>query len=61
MIIFSAQETSFISNGKELGVCKTEGERERERVRFEVWVEKGWDVGHTFDHWSSIYEGVETG
>jgi hypothetical protein len=32
MIIFSAQETSFISNGKEWEVGETEG-REREREK----------------------------
>jgi hypothetical protein len=43
-------------NGMEWGVGNSEGERERERVRCGVWVEKGWSVGHKLDHWSSIYE-----
>ena len=48
-------------NGMEWGVGNSEGERERERVRCGVWVEKGCSVGHKLDHWSSIYEGLETG
>jgi hypothetical protein len=55
------QETSFIFNGKELGVGKQEGERERERVRCRMWVGKGCGIGHELDHWSIIYEGLETG
>jgi hypothetical protein len=34
------QETSFICNGKEFGVGMSKGERERERVRCGVWVER---------------------
>jgi hypothetical protein len=40
MIPFHKQRTSFICNGKEWGVGKSEGEREREIVRGGVWVER---------------------
>jgi hypothetical protein len=53
--------TSFILNGKEWGVGKTERERERERVRCRAWVKKGCSMGHKLDCWSSIYEGLEMG
>jgi hypothetical protein len=36
----SKQETSFICNGKEWGVGRSEGEREGERVRCRVWLER---------------------
>ncbi len=38
--------TSFILNGKEWGVGKTEGEREKKIVRFRVCEEKGCGMGH---------------
>jgi hypothetical protein len=40
MIPFHKQQTSFICNGKEWGVSKSEGERERKIVRGGVWVER---------------------
>jgi hypothetical protein len=53
-------DTSFILNGKEWGVGKTEGEREREK-RYGVLMKKGCGVGHKLDRWSSIYEGLDMG
>ncbi len=54
-------DTSFILNGKEWGVGKREGEREKERERCGVLVKKGCGVGRKLDHWSSIYEGLDMG
>ncbi len=50
-------DTTFILNGKKWGVGKTE--RERERVRGRVWVERV--AVHKLDHGSCIYEGLQTG
>jgi hypothetical protein len=55
MIIFSAQATSFIFNGKEWGVGKLEGEREIERERGGVWVEKSCGMGHKLGHGTSYF------
>ncbi len=43
------QETSFICNGKEWGVGRSKGERERERVRCGVWVKSvaAWAINLT--------------
>ncbi len=48
------QETSFICGRKEWGIGRHEGERQRERVRCRVWVEKGYSVGKKLDCWSSM-------
>ncbi len=56
-------DTFLILNGKELGVGKTEKETERERERFKggVWVQKGCGVVHKLGRWPSIYDGLEKG
>jgi hypothetical protein len=55
-------ETSFIFNGNEWGVIKTESEREKERrVRGRAWVKKGCAVGPKLGHWQSTYEGLKIG
>jgi len=56
MMIFSAQETSFIFNGKEWGVSRIE----RETERCGALVKKGSCAGHKLDRWSSNYESLET-
>ncbi len=58
-LYLSKHDTSFILNGKEWGVRRTE--RERERVRGRVWVRKGCGVGYKLSHWPSIYGDLEKG
>ena len=53
-------DTSFILNGKEWGVGKTERQRERKSERQSVSVsEKGCSMGHKLGCWPSIYDGLE--
>ncbi len=57
---FYKWETSFICSGKEWGVGRNERERER-KCEMRSAGGKGYCMGHKLDHWSSIYEGLETG
>jgi hypothetical protein len=58
-LYLSKHDTSFILNGKEWGVRRTE--RERERVRGGVWVRKGCGVGHKLDPLAKYLWGSKEG